>query len=51
MLTAVYGPVSTAAWKEDPEKAIVEVTFKLASNPAGMPYCICVHVISLNVPF
>ena len=52
MIAAVYGPLSTAAWKEDPEKAIIEVTFMLDSNPAGVPlWHLCVLFQPQHVPF
>ena len=35
VLAAVYGPVSTLARKEDPEKAVIEVIFKQPSSPSG----------------
>ena len=39
VLAAVYGPQSTLARKEDPEKAIVEVTFSPRSGGAGERWC------------
>ncbi len=36
VLAAVYGPMSTLARKEDPERAIIEVTFKQPESPSGI---------------
>ena len=35
MLASVYGPQSTAARKEDPEKMVVEVLFKQQTRSVG----------------